>query len=58
MDGCAVTFGRVGGCADTDALYALMHFAPCVPVRVRNAVRRSRSYAGLRYWRVRVRLCR
>jgi hypothetical protein len=32
MVGCAVTFGRVGGCADTDALYALLHFAPSVPV--------------------------
>ncbi len=32
MVGCAVTFGRAGGCADTDALYALLHFAPSVPV--------------------------
>ena len=58
MVGCAVTFGRVGGRADTDALYAFLHFAPSVPVvRVKKCRAASRSYAGLRYWRVRVRLC-
>jgi hypothetical protein len=40
MVGCAVTFGRAGGCADTDALYALLHFAPSVPV-VRVKKRRA-----------------
>ena len=32
MGGCAVTFGQAGGCADPDALYALLHFAPSVAV--------------------------
>jgi hypothetical protein len=32
MVGCAVTSGRAGGCADTDALYALLHVTPSVPV--------------------------
>ena len=32
MDGWAVAFGRVGGCADPDALYALLHVVPNVAV--------------------------